>query len=120
MKLWTNAELDGLRNGLSMADKTKRHGVRYACFRVQNELNGGAKADKEHYKIAKKVEKLDGFGGWKSFAVTWDVSTPNPIVLIRRKWSIYEEWDQTLERITVPLKPLKKKLKKQVSPYKRD
>lgn len=103
MKLWTGIELDILREGLSQKDKKKRHETRYACFRMQTEGNGGATADKEHYKIAKKIEKLDGFGGWKNFAVTWDVSTPDPIVLIKRKWSIHQEWNQVLERVAVPL-----------------
>jgi len=101
--LWTNADFDVMRQGLSKDNKKLRHDLRYACFRVQNELKGGAKADTIHQEIAERIEKLDNFEGWSKFAITWDISTPDPVVLVKRKWSIYQEWDQTLERIAVPL-----------------
>jgi hypothetical protein len=103
MQLWTNADFDELRKGLGSEGKQLRHEVRYACFRVQNELQGGAKADEKHHAIAKEIEKLEGFEGWNKFSITWDISTPSPIVIVKRKWSIYQEWNQTLERVLEPL-----------------
>lgn len=102
-KLWEAADFQVILDGLSDKDAKLRHDIRYACFRVQNEKNGGAKAEKEHRKIARKIEKIDGFEGWEKFAKTWDVSTPDPIVIVRRKWSIWQEWNQTLERVAIPL-----------------
>lgn len=102
-KLWETADFQVLLVGLSDKEAQLRHNVRYACFRVQNEKNGGAKAEKEHRTIARKIEKTDGFDGWKNFAKTWDVSTPKPIVIVKRKWSVWQEWNQTLERIAIPL-----------------
>jgi len=103
MKLWTNTDFDGLVTSLSSEDKMLRHDIRYACFRIQKEKEDGTKAEEKHHKIGNQVEKIDGFGGWNNFAITWDISTPNPIAIVSRKWSIYEEWNQTLMRITVPL-----------------
>ena len=102
-KLWEAADFQAILVGLSDEEARLRHDIRYACFRVQNEKGGGAKAESKHRTIAKKVEKIEGFDGWKNFAKTWDVSTPKPIVIVKRKWSVWQEWNQTLERIAIPL-----------------
>lgn len=103
MDFWERADFISLLQILSIEDRKKRHDIRYACFRVQNYISGGAKAEKKHITLSKKIEKLDGFEGWEKFAVTWDISTVTPIVLVKRKWSVFEEWDQTLKRVTEPL-----------------
>ena len=64
---------------------------------------GGKKPEKKYIDITKKIEKMDGFEGWNKFAVTWDISTVNPIELVKRKWSILDEWNQTLKRVAEPL-----------------
>lgn len=102
-KLWEATDFQVLLTGLSDEEARLRHDIRYACFRIQNEKNGGAKAEKAHWKTAKKIEKIEGFEGWRNFAITWDVSMPEPLVIVKRKWSIFQEWNQTLERIAIPL-----------------
>ena len=102
-KLWANTDFDVLKNGLTTDHKKLRHNIRYACFRVQNEKCGGAKAEKKHHKIAKMIEAAKGFEGWEHFAATWDIASPDPITIVPRKWSIYQEWDQSLLRVVKPL-----------------
>ena len=102
-KLWERADFALLLRNMSIPDRKKRHDVRYACFRMQTYSSGGNKADKKHITLAKKIEKLDGFEGWGKFALTWDVSNMSPIKLVKRKWSIYEEWNQTMRRVAEPL-----------------
>ena len=103
VKLWEKADFALLIRGLNVADRKKRHDTRYACFRMQTHCAGGNKAEKSHIAITKKIEKLNGFEGWRKFALTWDVSTVSPIKLVKRKWSIYEEWNQTIKRVAEPL-----------------
>jgi hypothetical protein len=103
MKLWANSDFDKMCSGLSNKDRELRHKTRYSCFRRQTEEDGGNKADKEHHKLTKPLEKMEGFDGWKNFGITWDISTPDPLVIVRRKWSIHQEWSQTMERVAVPL-----------------
>lgn len=102
-KLWERTDFLALLDGMDAVERKKRHDVRYACFRMQTYSSGGEKAEKKHLSLAKKIEKLDGFGGWGKFARTWDISTALPIKLVQRKWSIYEEWNQTLRRVSEPL-----------------
>ena len=99
IKLWEKADFELLLRGMDTADRKKRHDVRYACFRMQTHQQGGEKPKKEHLAIAKKIEKLNGFEGWETFAVTWDVSKVSPIKLVKRKWSIHQEWGQTMRRV---------------------
>jgi hypothetical protein len=103
MRLWTNEDLDRVRRGLNTAGRKLRHNIRYACFRMQSEVCEGRTAEPEHHAIAKTIEGLPGFGGWEKFADTWDVSTPDPITLVPRKWSIHQEWLQTMLRVAQPL-----------------
>ena len=103
MKYYTNADFEAIRHALDTAGRKRRHDIRYACFRVQGELAGGNAAESEHHAIAREVEALPGFDGWEKFAVTWDISTPDPIVIVPRLWSIYQEWDQTIRRVAQPL-----------------
>ena len=102
-KLWEKADFTFLLHDMSVADRKRRHDVRYACFRMQTYCAGGNKPEKNHLTLAKKIEKLNGFEGWGKFALTWDVSTASPIKLVKRKWSIYQEWNQTMMRVAEPL-----------------
>ena len=103
VKLWERADFAILLQGMNTEDRRKRHDIRYACFRMQTYNGGGIRAEKNHISLAKKIEKLDGFEGWGKFAATWDVSEVSPIKLVKRKWSIHEEWKQTMIRVAEPL-----------------
>ena len=84
-------------------DLTKRQ-VRYLCFRLQTEIEGGNKASKEAAglmsfidKIKEHMEEQDDFGGWSKFAKTWDVDEKSPLVVVKRTSSIYTDWNKILK-----------------------
>ncbi len=86
-----------------MENLTRRN-IRYICFRLQTEAQGGAKADKEAegimqyvYKVREHLESQDDFGGWDKFAKTWDVDEKSPLVAVRRTSSIHSQWNKVLK-----------------------
>jgi hypothetical protein len=98
-ELWERADFEELKNNvLTREELKKRHDIRYACFRVQKELAEGVKCPKKLHKLVQPLEELKGFEGWRNFAVTWDVSTPDPPTIVKRMWSIEQEHEQMLER----------------------
>jgi len=111
-KLWQKADFDQLKDQVLTKEELRmRHNLRYAAFRVQKELIEGIKCEKEYKDLVKPIEKMEGFDGWENFAETWDIAHPNPIVLVKRMWSIYQEHDQMLERAAIPLPKVKKSKK---------
>lgn len=82
-----------------------RRQIRYICFRLQTEAEGGNAADREHAgvmsfvaKVKNHMESQDDFGGWKMFAKTWDVDERSPLVVIKRNSSIYTDWNKILKK----------------------
>lgn len=84
-------------------DLTRRQ-IRYLCFRLQTEVEGGNKATREETglmsfvdKIKEHMEEQEDFGGWKMFAKTWDVDEKSPLVVVKRTSSIYSDWNKILK-----------------------
>lgn len=72
-----------------------RKALRYACFRLKTEADGGAKAPKGAKKKTSKISNDPWFtkmGGWKSFSETWDLTEKPPHTLIPLEVSIQEKW----------------------------
>lgn len=68
---------------------------RYALFRVQNFLGGGAMADPEHVAIAQEVEAdVAELGGIQEFAKKWDIDplTGRVVARDRSVWQAHEEF----------------------------
>lgn len=68
---------------------------RYALFRMQTFLDGGASPDPEHLEFAKELEKeTEELGGVKQFAIIWDLDPLTSKVIIRDKsiWQVHEEY----------------------------
>lgn len=87
-----------------MKDLTRRQ-IRYLCFRLQTEAEGGNKATPEKNgimslvgKVKEHMESQDDFGGWKMFAKTWDVDEKSPMVIVKRTSSIYTDWNNVLKK----------------------
>lgn len=100
IKLWSKSDFEHLLQVVLTKDQLKlRHNIRYACFRRQKELNDGVKCPKEMKDLVKPIEQIEGFEGWENFAVTWDISHPDPITIVKRLWSIQQEHEQMLERV---------------------
>lgn len=99
-------------------DKLTRRQIRYICFRLQIEAEGGNKAqpDKLHLRFVDEVKKhMEGqseFDGWKNFGKTWDVGNKAPLVIVSRTSSIQTEWNKVLEKEAkeFPVEEEKKKL----------
>lgn len=88
----------------NMKELTRRQ-IRYICFRLQTEAEGGNLASQELTgvmnsvgKIKKHMESQDDFGGWKMFAKTWDVDEKSPMVVVKRVSSIYTDWNNVLKK----------------------
>ena len=106
-KLWEKSDFERLKDKeLTVPQRKMRHELRYACFRVQKELLEGNKCPKEYWDKVKPIQKLDGFEGWEKFAKTWDIAHPDPPTIVKRMWSIEQEHNQMMERISIPL-PMK-------------
>ena len=98
-KLWQKSDFDELKeNKLTKPQLKLRHEIRYACFRVQKEVVEKVKCPDELKNKIKSIEGMEGFDSWKNFAITWDISTPDPIAIVKRMWSIEQEHNQMLER----------------------
>ena len=89
-----------------MFDLTRKR-VRYFCFRIQNEVEGGAPAPEIPEGFKEYFEEQELFTGWENFAATWDVTKDDPFKLYKRRFTIHEEWNATL-RAVVPELPVKK------------
>jgi len=96
-----------------MKDLTRRQ-IRYVCFRLQTEVEGGNAATQESTgtmsfvdKIKKHMESQDDFGEWKMFAKTWDVDEKSPLVVVKRVSSIYTDWNNVLKKEAkdIPIAP---------------
>jgi len=99
---WERGDFDKLKDSLSKDDSQKRHDIRYAMFRCQNERGGGAKAEKKHWEIAKMILAMEGAENVENWADGWDIGAVNPkIQIVKRLWSIYQEHSQLMRRVTV-------------------
>lgn len=95
-----------------------RRNIRYICFRLQTEAEGGASAEPEETgimsyvtELKKHLEGQPEFEGWKKFAKTWDVDEKNPLVAVNRNSSIQNDWNKVLkdEAKVLPVAGTKKK-----------
>lgn len=82
--------------------------ARYFCFRMQGALEKGISPEEAGIPQdwIDYVESLEGFkvfGGWKGFAKRWDLKGSNPFTILLRLRSVWEEWDQVMERVAIPL-----------------
>jgi hypothetical protein len=98
-------------------DKLTRRNIRYICFRLQTEAEGGPKAKPDQggimsnvLMVKKRLEAQEEFGGWKKFAKTWDVGEKETLVAVSRFSSIQNDWNKVLKKEAKDL-PLAKEKK---------
>lgn len=103
-------------------DKLTKRQIRYLCFRLQTEVEGGNKATNEETgpmsfidKIKEHMEEQEDFGGWNMFAKTWDVDEKSPLVVVKRTSSIYSDWNKILKEEAKELPKEKKFLTNRLS-----
>ena len=83
---------------MKLSTKTKslpRSRVRYILYSLKN---GNRTPGQDSFEIEKYFESLPEFPGFSAFAVTWDVSPNDPFMLIKRRFSVYQEWNTRLRR----------------------
>jgi len=84
-------------------EELSRRQIRYWCFRFKTEAEGGPPATGAPRGLRQRLEGEDAFEGWRKFAITWDVDEDEPLVVIPRNFSVWEDWDRTLRRVVKPL-----------------
>lgn len=77
--------------------------MRYWCFRLRTQTEGGAPAEGVPQGLSEHFEKQDAFRGWHEFGGAWDVDEKDPLRATLRQFTVWEEWDATLRRVAVPL-----------------
>ena len=85
---------------MSLLDLPRRD-VRYWLFRAKKkEMDGVPLGDDAPPGFRAEIEAMDGFTGWEHFAEGapkgWDISTEPPFEIVRRKFSIDQEWEADL------------------------
>jgi hypothetical protein len=97
-----------------MEELTRRQ-VRYICFRLLQEADGGNKAKGIKFldEVKDHLEDEENFGGWDKFGKTWDVDEKAPLVAVLRKTSIASEWTKVLKKEAHDL-PVAKEIEKEV------
>jgi hypothetical protein len=93
-------------------DTLTRRQVRYLCFRLQNEADGGNKAPKEAKELKGHMESQSDFGGWSNFTRTWDVDEKAHLVVVTLRRSQLDDWNSVLAKNARDLPAMKKVVKK--------
>ena len=71
---------------------------RYAMFRVQNFLEGGAPPDPEHVRLASEVaDAVESLGGVQEFAKLWDFD-PLTGDVVCRDCSVWDAHEKAVQR----------------------
>ena len=86
-------------------EELTRSNIRYICFRLKTESEGGPKASPtdsvvmSHVaEVKEHMETQEFFGGWDKFGITWDVDSISPWVVVRRRTSLETEWNKQVAR----------------------
>lgn len=88
--------------------KLSRSQVRYWCFRFRTELEEGVKAAGAPRGLRPHFEKMEFFalaGGWAEFASRWDVAYQDPLRMVARISTIWQDWNSKLAEV-VPELPI--------------
>ena len=83
--------------------RTQKRKMRYWCFKIMHSIEKGKPMPDYPKGLKEFVERLPGFAGWKYFARTWDIHGENPFMVVLRLQSVWEEWDQVMNRVAIPV-----------------
>lgn len=78
-----------------MASLTRRK-VRYLCFRLKTEAEGGEPAPELPAAFKETFEGQELFRGWAAFGVSWDVGKEDFWSITLLKESLAKKWEKTL------------------------
>lgn len=81
--------------------------ARYFCFAIQRSIESDTPLPEDlpqgFKEYIEALESFDTFGGWEGFAKRWDLRGSNPFKIVLRMRSVWQEWDQVMERVAIPL-----------------
>jgi hypothetical protein len=93
---------------LTRSQLIERRRVRSACFRILNHLDKGGILEEIRDDLPEDVlealPRQKAFNGWRMFAHSWDVIHEDPLTVVPRLFSVWEEWDAEV-RSGTPLLP---------------
>jgi hypothetical protein len=87
----------------NLLGRTCKRKMRYWCFRIRHSIIENKPMPAYPKGLKEFVESLPGFAGWKYFAVSWDIVGTNPFMIVLRLQSVWEEWDQVMNRVAIPI-----------------
>jgi hypothetical protein len=73
-----------------------RRNVRYLCFRLRTEAEGGNAAPELPEGFKETFEEQENFRGWAAFGVSWDVDENDQWLAVILKESLARQWERTL------------------------
>jgi hypothetical protein len=72
-----------------------RQQVRYMLYRLKN---GRAETTDVYKQLIDCISSQPGFDGWEHFSETWDVATDTPLKVVKRRFTMEEEWDSIVRQ----------------------
>lgn len=94
---------EGYLKRVGLYERTLSRKARYWCFKIRHATIKGKSIPNYPKGFKEFVESLYGFAGWPYFAVTWDLYGGNPFMIVLRLQSVWEEWDQVMNRVSIPI-----------------
>lgn len=88
---------------IGLYERTCLRKMRYWCFKIRHAEIEGKPIPKYPKGFKTFIQDLPGFAGWKYFAVTWDIIGNNPYMVVLRLQSVWDEWDQVMQRVAIPI-----------------
>lgn len=73
-----------------------RRDIRYLCFRLKTEADGGPEAPELPQGFRETFEGQELFRGWAAFGVSWDVDQEDFWKIVILKESLARQWERTL------------------------
>lgn len=87
---------------VGLLERTIQRKIRFWCYKFRSEAVDGKKIPKPPTGLKKFIEGLPGFAGWEHFAISWDIYGTNPFMIVLRLQSVWDDWDQVMNRVAIP------------------
>lgn len=93
---------------MGLLGRTLKRRARYWCarFRREDETKDREEPVTAHDApegFKEYMESLSGFTSWSEYGKSWDLDGENPFRIVLRLVSVWDEWNTTLNRVTIPI-----------------
>lgn len=106
---------------IGLLERTIQKRARLYCFKIRSHIVENRPWNPivpEGWK--EFVEEMPGFAGWDHFAVSWDIVGKNPFMIILRLQSIWDDWDQVMNRVAIPVNTPPEQLEERLEALSRE